>query len=72
MMMLVRMMYYRISKMISILSMGMKTIVQRFVHHEFALFSISLVIIGGDGTVINVINALIRYLAKQNRIRYDQ
>jgi hypothetical protein len=33
-------------------------------------FSISLVIMGGDGSVINVINALIRYLAKENRTRY--
>jgi hypothetical protein len=34
-------------------------------------FSISLVVIGGDGSVINVINALIRYLAKENRTRYN-
>ncbi|CAF1000555.1 unnamed protein product [Adineta steineri] len=31
----------------------------------------SLVVMGGDGSVINVINALIRYLAKQNRTRID-
>ena len=36
---------------------------------SFFFFPISLVIIGGDGSVINVINALIRYLAKQNRIK---
>ena len=32
-------------------------------------FLISLVIVGGDGTVISVINALIRHLAKENRTR---
>ncbi|CAF3646886.1 unnamed protein product, partial [Rotaria sordida] len=30
-----------------------------------------LVIIGGDGSVINIINGLIRYLAKENRTRLD-
>ncbi|CAF2033761.1 unnamed protein product [Rotaria magnacalcarata] len=30
-----------------------------------------LVIIGGDGSVINVINGLIRYLTKENRTRLD-
>ncbi|CAF3109817.1 unnamed protein product [Rotaria sp. Silwood2] len=30
-----------------------------------------LVIIGGDGSVINAINALIRYLTKENRTRLD-
>ncbi|CAF4592386.1 unnamed protein product [Rotaria sp. Silwood1] len=30
-----------------------------------------LVIIGGDGSVVNVINALLRYLAKENRTRLD-
>ncbi|CAF2328547.1 unnamed protein product [Rotaria sp. Silwood2] len=30
-----------------------------------------LVIIGGDGSVINVINALLRYLAKENRTRLN-
>ena len=64
----VRMKCYRISKMISIPSMGMRII---FYHNEFCLFSISLVIIGGDGSVINVINALIRYLANENRIKYE-
>jgi hypothetical protein len=32
---------------------------------------ISLVIMGGDGSVINVINALIRYIAKANRTRQN-
>ncbi|CAF3715851.1 unnamed protein product [Rotaria sp. Silwood1] len=31
----------------------------------------SLVIIGGDGSVINIINALIHYLTKENRTRLD-
>jgi hypothetical protein len=35
----------------------------------FCFSSISVVIIGGDGSVINVINALIRYLANENRTR---
>ena len=35
----------------------------------FIFLSISVVIIGDDGTVINVINALIRYLANENRTR---
>ena len=30
---------------------------------------ISLIIVGGDGSVIDVINALIRYLTKENRTR---
>jgi len=42
-----------------------------FIFNEFgAFFSyISVVIIGGDGSVINVINALIRYLANENRTK---
>ena len=35
----------------------------------FVFLSISVVIIGGDGSVINVINALIRYLANENRTK---
>ncbi len=35
----------------------------------FVFLSISIVIIGGDGSVINVINTLIRYLANENRTR---
>jgi hypothetical protein len=31
--------------------------------------TISVLIIGGDGSVINVINALIRYTAKRNRTK---
>jgi len=63
-------MYYRILKVILIQSIGM--IINYFVYFIFdkiGFFSISLVIIGGDGSVINVINALIRYLAKENRTR---
>jgi hypothetical protein len=64
-------MYYRILKVILIQSIGM--IINYFVYFIFDkigfFFSISLVIIGGDGSVINVINALIRYLAKENRTR---
>ena len=37
----------------------------------FVFLSISVVIIGGDGSVINVINALIRYLANENRTRWN-
>ena len=40
------------------------------IDREMSLFfSISLVILGGDGSVINVINALLRYIAKENRIK---
>ena len=35
----------------------------------FVFLSISVVIIGGAGSIINVINALIRYLANENRTR---
>ena len=38
---------------------------------RFYSIDISLVILGGDGSVINVINALIRHLAKENRTRFD-
>ncbi|UJR13625.1 hypothetical protein I4U23_000638 [Adineta vaga] len=45
---------------------------EAFENFEGDLDSIdSLVIIGGDGSVINVINALIHYLAKQNHTRLD-
>jgi hypothetical protein len=37
--------------------------------NELVFCTISLVIMGGDGSVINVINALLRYLAKENRMR---
>lgn len=53
--------------MILIQSIGM---MKNLFHLMFCFFfPISLVIIGGDGSVINVINALIRYLAKENRTR---
>ncbi len=62
------MMCLRILKGILIPSIGMQRIYLIFGEFVF-FFSISLVIIGGDGSVINVINALIRYLAKENRTR---
>ncbi len=49
--------------------MGMKRKLKILMVNEVLFLSISLVIIGGDGSVINVINALIRYLAKENRTR---
>jgi hypothetical protein len=55
---------------ILIQSIGMKRIHCLFETSGAGFFSISLVIMGGDGSVINVINALIRYLAKENRTRY--
>lgn len=36
---------------------------------ESLFLSISLVVLGGDGSVINVINAVLRSIAKENRTK---
>jgi len=57
--------------MISILSIGNESTKKTKKKSRFYSIDISLVILGGDGSVINVINALIRHLAKENRTRFD-
>ncbi len=62
--------YFILFKMILIRYMGMREcFCFCLLMNLVFFFSISLVIIGGDGSVINVINALLRYLAKENRTK---
>ncbi len=63
------MIYSMIFQVILIRYMGMKKDFSFCLLMNLFFFSISLVIIGGDGSVINVINALLRYLTKENRTR---